>query len=152
MKLIEVITTATREYLNEQQEVENNKLNEELIYNDVITVYHGTKPKSLNSIKRDGLIDKSGYNQGWYMVSTDFESALFHAHPDETDNNVYVIEFEIPNNKNDRWRGYPYLWKGQKMKDNSVWFALMQKIPNEFIKKIHKINYDDWIKQKEQGF
>jgi hypothetical protein len=130
----------------------SDKLNEELINNNIITVYHGTKPKFVNNIKRNGLIDKSGYNQGWYMVSTDFESALFHAHPDENDNNVYVVEFEIPNNKNNRWDGYPYLWKGQKMKDNSTWFALMQQIPKEFIKKTHKINYTDWIKQKERGF
>lgn len=127
-------------------------LNENLIKDDVITVYHRTKPKFVNHIKRDGLIDKSGYNQGWYMVSSDFESALFHAHPDETGGDVYVIEFEVPNTLNDRWDGYPYLWKGQKMNDNSTWFALMKKLPKEFIVKIHKISYDDWYKQKERGF
>lgn len=120
--------------------------------NNIIKVFHGTKPKFVNNIKNNGLIDKLGYNQGWYMVSTDFESALFHAHPDENDNNVYVIEFEIPNNENDRWDGYPYLWKGQKMKDNSTWFALMKQIPKEFIKKIHKIDYNKWINQKNVGF
>jgi hypothetical protein len=129
-----------------------DSLSEGSVDNEIITVYHGTKPKFLNNIKKDGLIDKSGYNQGWYMVSTDFESALFHAHPDDNDSNVYVIEFKIPNKENERWEGYPYLWKGQKMKDNSTWFALMKQIPKEFIKKIHKINYDDWIKQKERGF
>lgn len=45
-----------------------------------ITVYHGTKPKWVNKIKKNGLLDITGYNQGWYMVSTDFESALFHAY------------------------------------------------------------------------
>ena len=129
-----------------------DSLSEGSVDNEIITVYHGTKPKFLNNIKKDGLIDKSGYNQGWYMVSTDFESALFHAHPDDNDSNVYVIEFKIPNKENERWEGYPYLWKGQKMKDNYTWFALMKQIPKEFIKKIHKINYDDWIKQKERGF
>lgn len=130
----------------------NDKLNENYNKKDIITVYHGTKPKFITNIKQNGLIDKSGYNQGWYMVSTDFESALFHAHPDENDNNVYVVEFEIPNNENERWDGYPYLWEGQKMKDNSTWFALMKQIPKEFIKKIHKIDYNTWIKQKESGF
>lgn len=139
----------------------NNNLNENKIpnnNNNNITVYHGTKPKFINDIKKNGLIDKnSNYSQGWYMVSTDFESALFHSHPDESDNNdsVYVVEFEIPNNiniNNGRWVGYPYLWKGQKMKDNSTWFALMQQIPKEFIKNIHKIDYQTWIKQKERGF
>ena len=130
----------------------NNKLNENKIKNKSITIFHGTKPKHINSIKQDGLVDKTGYNQGWYMVSTDFESALFHAHPDDSSGDVFVIEFKIPNNENDRWDGYPYLWKGQRMKDNSVWFALMKKIPKEFIKKIHKIDYNNWIKQKERGF
>ena len=120
--------------------------------NNTILLYHGTKPKFVNDIKNNGLVDKSGYNQGWYMVSTDFESALFHAHPDNDNGDVYVIEFEIPNNKNDRWDGYPYLWKGQKMKDNSTWFALMKQIPKEYIKKIHKVNYDKWINQKNVGF
>lgn len=120
--------------------------------NNTITVYHGTKPKFVNDIKNNGLIDKSGYNQGWYMVSTDFESALFHAHPDDNNSSVFVIEFEIPNNENDRWDGYPYLWKGQKRNDNSTWFALMQQIPKEFIKKIHKVDYDKWTNQKNLGF
>lgn len=31
---------------------------------DTITVYHGTKPKFVNDIKENGLIDKTGYNQG----------------------------------------------------------------------------------------
>lgn len=129
-----------------------NNIIKESIDNNTIKVYHGTKPKFVNDIKNHGLIDKSGYNQGWYMVSTDFESALFHAHPDNNNGDVYVIEFEIPNNKTDRWNGYPYLWKGQKMKDNSTWFALMKQIPKEYIKKIHKIDYDKWINQKNVGF
>ena len=121
--------------------------------NEIITVYHGTKPKFLNNIKKDGLIDKSGYNQGWYMVSTDFESALFHANPSDGNKDfVYVFEFQIPITENDRWVGYPYLWKGEKLNDNSTWFALKEKLPNDFISKIHKISYDDWIKQKERGF
>ena len=39
-----------------------------------------------------------------------------------------------------------------KMKDNSTWFALMKQIPKEFIKKIHKIDYNKWINQKNVGF
>lgn len=117
-----------------------------------ITVYHGTKPKFVSSIKQNGLIDKSGYNQGWYVVSTDFESALFHSHPDEDKGDTNVIEFEVPINDNDKWLGYPYLWKGQKMNGNSTWFALMQKLPTEFITKIHTINYDTFMKQKNVGF
>lgn len=131
----------------------DSTIKEYLIENtNKITVFHGTKPQFVNKIKQDGLVDNTGYNQGWYMVSTDFESALFHANPESEGGDVYVIEFEIPNHENDRWEGYPYLWKGQKMKDNSTWFALMQKLPKEFIKKIHKIKYQDWIEQKNSGF
>jgi hypothetical protein len=134
------ITNTIKEYLNEY----NNQ--------KYLTVFHGTKPKFIEKIKNNGLEDKTGYNQGWYMVSTDFESALFHAHPDTENTDVYVIEFEIPIKDNDRWEGYPFLWKGQKMKDNSMWFALMKPIPKDYIKKIHKIPYTSWIKQKEVGF
>ena len=147
-KVKNFIKTTIRKYLNEQQ----NNLIKESKQSNTIKVFHGTKPKFVNDIKNNGLIDKSGYNQGWYMVSTDFESALFHAHPDNDNGDVYVIEFEIPNNKNDRWDGYPYLWKGQKMKDNSTWFALMKQIPKEYIEKIHKIDYNKWINQKNVGF
>jgi hypothetical protein len=116
---------------------------------EILTVYHGTKPKFVKEILNNGLIDKSGYNQGWYVLSTDFESALFHAHSDE--DFVPVIEFEIPL-EHKKWFGYPYLWKGEKRNDNSTWFALKQPIPKEFITKVHKVPYEDWIKQKELGF
>lgn len=146
MKINKNLLTNIKEFLNEN---DTKKFDMNTNY---INVYHGTKPKFVNDIKLNGLIDKTGYNQGWYMVSTDFESALFHAHPDSDNSKIYVIEFEIPNNDNDRWYGYPYLWKGQKMKNNSTWFALMRQIPKEFIKKIHKVDYNKWINRKEQKF
>jgi len=142
MELRKFIATTIREYLNEN--VQN-----------YITVYHGTIPKFVDSIKNNGLEDKTStpYQQGWYMLSTDFESALFHAHPsDENKEFVYVFEFKIPIIENDRWVGYPYLWKGSKISDNSTWFALMKKIPKKFISKIHKISYEEWINQKQKGF
>jgi len=117
-----------------------------------LKVYHGTKSKFVKSIKENGLKDKTGYNQGWYMVSTDFASALFHTHPDDKKDFVYVFEFEIPIPENDRWVGYPYLWEGGKINDNSTWFALMQALPKSFIKKIHKVSYEDWLSQKQKEF
>ena len=145
MKIREFIKTTINEYLNEEQEVEN-----------YITVYHGTIPKFVDNIKNNGLEDRSGtpYQQGWYMVSTDFESALFHAIPSNDNNKefVYVFEFKIPIIENDRWEGYPYLWTGMIRNDKSTWFALMRKIPKKFINKIHKISYADWINQKQKGF
>lgn len=131
------------------------KIRELLTENEskVLKVFHGTNPKFVDSIKKDGLKNKSmGYQQGWYMVSTDFESALFHANPDDNKELVYVFEFNIPITENNRWVGYPYLWKGSKRNDNSTWFALMKEIPSEFITKIHEISYDEWIDRKKKGF
>jgi hypothetical protein len=62
-----------------------------------LTVYHGTKPKFVENIKENGINNRPElYTQGWYMVSTDFESALFHANPDSKKDTVYVFEFKIP--------------------------------------------------------
>lgn len=104
-----------------------------------ITFYHGTQPKFVNNIKQNGLIDNQGYNQGSYMVSTDFESALFHAYSEEGQK-VYVVEFKI-SVMDDPWLGYPYLWKGEKRNDNSTWLALMEQIPSKYIEKVHEIEY-----------
>ena len=104
-KVKNFIKTTIRKYLNEQQ----NNLIKESKQSNTIKVFHGTKPKFVNDIKNNGLIDKSGYNQGWYMVSTDFESALFHAHPDNDNGDVYVIEFEIPNIHRTKRRSTPQL-------------------------------------------
>jgi hypothetical protein len=120
-----------------------------------IRVFHGTLPKFVDGIKKNGLEDRSGapYQQGWYMVATDFESALFHANPSaENKDFVYVFEFNIPINKNNRWVGYPYLWKGENLNYNSTWFALMKKIPSKFTSKIHKISYNEWVDRKNKGF
>lgn len=142
MELKKIIATTISEYLNEN-------------LRNYITLYHGTKQKFVDDIKNNGLEDKTStpYQQGWYMLSTDFESALFHANPSDGDNKfVYVFEFKIPIIENDRWTGYPYLWKGTKINNNSTWFALMKKIPKKFISKIHEIPYEDWINQKQKGF
>lgn len=138
------IATTFLDYLNENDEFDK----------EYLTVYHGTIPKFVNSIKKYGLEDKTStpYQQGWYTVSTDFESALFHAHSDENNEFVYVFEFKIPIVENTRWIGYPYLWKGEKMRENSMWFALMKKLPKKFITKVHKISYDEWLDRKSKGF
>lgn len=132
-----------------------NKINENApIFNknnEFTTVFHGTHPKFVDSIKKNGLIDKTGYNQGWYMISTDFESALYHSNSDENDN-IYVIEFKIPNNESDKWDGYPYLWKGYERNDKSTWFALKKPLPKEFIQKIHKVDYKTWLNQKNKKY
>ncbi len=150
-KIVNVIKRTPKDEI-ESYKIKNNYLNESL--NNYLTVYHGTKPKFVKSIMANGLEDKTPtpYVQGWYMVATDFESALFHAHSDDSKDFVYVIEFKIPLTDNDMWLGYPYLWKGSVMKDNSTWFALRQPLPSDFIHKIHKIDYSNWISQKNKGF
>jgi len=116
-----------------------------------LTVYHGTNTKFVNDIKANGLIDKTGYNQGWYMLSTDFESALYHATP-QNEEDVTVFEFKIPLIDTHYWEGYPYLWKGEKRNDNSTWYALMQQIPNTMISNVITVPYDRWVKQKNDKF
>jgi hypothetical protein len=118
-----------------------------------LTVYHGTKPKFVENIKENGIENRPElYTQGWYMVSTDFESALFHANSDSKKDIVYVFEFKIPVIDSNRWEGYPYLWKAEIRTDTSSWFGLMKQIPSTFISKLHKIDYDKWLKQKSEGF
>lgn len=119
---------------------------------DVITVFHGTKPNKLSDIKSKGLESSTGYhNAQWYMVSTDMGSALFHAHPEFDGGDVYVFEFEVPVT-NEKWEGYPYFWPGEVRNPNSSWYALKNKLPPEFIKKIHKMSNKTWKKQKNKGF
>lgn len=117
-----------------------------------ITVYHGTKNKFVNDIKTNGLVDKHGNSSTWYMVATDIESALFHAHPDKEGADAYVIEFKIPNVANNKWDGYPFLWRGYVRNSHSTWYALKQDLPKKFIRTIHKIKYSQWLKQKQTGF
>lgn len=118
-----------------------------------LKLYHGTNSKSVEDIKTNGLIDKTGNysNPTWYMLSTDFESALFHSNI-SNDTYAYVVEFEIPLDNDAFWYGYPYLWKAYERSNNSSWFALKQRIPKEFIKTIHEVDYQTWFEQKNSGY
>ena len=113
-------------------------------------LYHGTYMKNASAIKSKGLISKSYHDARWYMLSSNFRSALFHATPEDK-GKVVVIEFKVPVT-NERWEGYPYLWPPAKRSDKSKWYALKQVLPKKFIKKIHYIDYSDWLKQKDKGF
>ena len=119
---------------------------------DVKAVYHGTSLKKVDSIKSSGLQAGSmGYQSAsWYMVSTDFESALFHAVA-EDGQQAPVIEFEVPCD-NTKWDGYPYFWPPYERSENSKWFALKEPLPTKFIKKIHYVNYEDFIKRKQEKY
>lgn len=129
------------------------KFNEWLVEtnNDIkyLTVYHGTNNKHVEDIKTNGLISNNYNQSGWYMVSTDFESALFHSTISDGEKFAYVFEFKIPLDENERWLGYPYLWVPYIRNENSSWFALKQKIPSEYITKIHKVVYDEWLERKQ---
>lgn len=127
---------------------------EEYIVNNgeqYLTVYHGTQPKFIDSIKQDGLRDKD-YRHGSHMLSSNFNTAVYYSKPDREGGDTIVIEFSIPYDKTNRWIGYPYLWMGHVMSDNSVWYSLKKPLPPEFITKVHTVPYVDWMKQKNTGF
>lgn len=114
-----------------------------------IIVYHGTNNKHVKSIKQNGL-KSSISSANWFMVSTDFESALYHATPLDK-NTVPVIEFKVPIT-NDKWFGYPYFWPPNKRNEDSIWFGLKETIPPEYINKIYQVPYNEWIKQKNNRY
>ena len=122
----------------------------EIFKEDDIIVYHGTLTKFVNSIKEYGLTHKNYYEPNWFMVSTDFQSALFHATPQEG-KDASVIEFKVPIN-NEKWFGYPYFWPPYKRNDNSMWFALKEPLGNELITKVHNVPYEVFLKRKYDGF
>lgn len=118
-----------------------------------ITVYHGTMLNKVDSIKAKGLQANPnlGYNSaGWYMVSTDIASALFHANTEEGQD-APVVEFKVPCT-NKHWEGYPYFWPPADMSSGSKWFALKQVLPAKFIKKVHYFSYEKFLQQKDDKF
>ena len=122
-----------------------------------IKVYHGTSPKHVNNIEINGLIGESRLGANWYMVSTDFESALFHANSDNEEGNAVVIEFEVPIEVCGFFKGEPYLWEPyyrgvMKNGEGSSWYAIKNKIPTGCITKIHEVPYKEYKKQKSDGF
>ncbi len=126
-----------------------NILIEENIKN--ITVFHGTNIKHVNSIKNKGLISKNYDSPNWYMVSTDFESALYHSSYSNEGDDVCVISFTLPITDN-KWFGYPFLWPEYERSDNSKWFALKKPLDSKYITNIEYISYEEYIKQKHNGF
>ena len=112
-----------------------------------LTVYHGTTESNLAGIKKSGLIDKQKiYAPTWYMVSTDFGSALFHANATE-ENGAVVIEFEVPTT-NEKWEGDPWFWPPNVRSKTSSWFAPTKQLPKKFIKKVHMVSFEDFRKNK----
>jgi len=116
-------------------------------------VYHGTSIKKSVNIINEGLksSESMGYqNASWYMVSTDFESALFHATAEDGEDAV-VFEFDVPID-NSKWEGHPYFWPPYERSEKSKWYALRQPISKDMITDIHYVKYDDFLKQKNKGF
>ena len=102
-----------------------------------LTVFHGSG-RHADSIRQNGLVAGSmGYHSpGWYVVATDFESALFHA--TKHDDVATVFEFEVPVT-NRRWEGDPYFWPPADMEGGHKWFALQRPLPAKFIKQVHQV-------------
>ncbi len=117
-----------------------------------IKVYHGTSLKKESGIKQHGLTSGAmGYdNAGWYMVSTDFASALFHATAMEPGDEVVVFEFVVPV-ENRRWEGDPYFWPPYDRNNDSKWFALKKPLTPNLISDTKHVSYDDFIAQKNKG-
>jgi hypothetical protein len=114
---------------------------------EMVTVYHGTTEKNVADIKKKGLIDRQGvYSPTWYMVATDFKSALFHSNATEDDGAV-VIEFAVPITS-ELWDGHPWFWPPNVRDRGSKWYAPTKAIPKKFIKKIHKVSFEDFVKNK----
>jgi len=130
--------------------MENKLKLSEIFQEEPIVVYHGTLTKFVDSIKKNGLTHKNYYEPKWFMVSTDIESALYHATPDEGET-ASVIEFKVPLT-NDKWYGYPYFWPPYKRDGNSMWFALKQPLDGNLINKVHNVPYATFIKQKYKGY
>jgi hypothetical protein len=122
--------------------------------NEFLTLYHGTDSLFINKIKARGLESKTGYDSpSWFMLSSTKPSAIFHSVYSPEDNRLpYLVTLQIPvlNMERPYWKGYPYVWKGEKMSGNFFWYALKQPIPKNFIKKIEPINVELWKKIKSQ--
>jgi hypothetical protein len=123
----------------------------EIKTSNYLILYHGTRVKNINNIKSNGLESKTHYGNGWYMLATDFESALYHATPDEDGGDVAVIEFKIPIS-DEKWKGYPLLWPAEVRTTKSSWYSLREPIPAKFIKKVHLVPFARYNQQKSKGF
>jgi len=102
-----------------------------------LTVFHGSGPHA-DGIRQNGLVaGPMGYHSpGWYVVATDFDSALLHA--TTRDGVATIFEFEVPIT-NARWEGDPYFWPPADMGDGQKWFAMQRPLPAEFIRKVHQV-------------
>jgi len=121
---------------------------------DYLILYHATIKKNIPSIKKQGLIDQSSnYSAGWFMLSDEPNSAIFHS-PYAPEENLYpvVITFKIPVIEvKRRWDGFPYVWPPHQGKGYK-WYALMKPLPPEFITNVRDISEKEWFKIKNKGF
>lgn len=114
-----------------------------------LRLFHGTAPKYVSSIRSKGLVSKNYGQAEWYVLATDFESALFHATADKG-GDAYVVEFEVEVER-EPWYGFPHLWPPYKRGSGS-WFALKTPLDPKMIRKVHKVPYDEFAAQKLRGF
>lgn len=131
---------------------EVKKILKESLGDDVKTVYHGTSQENVESIISGGLkAGSKGYDDvNWFVVATDFKSALYHA-KSKDGGDVFVVEFEVPIN-NSKWEGFPYFWPPYTRNASSSWYALKRPIESEFIKKVHTVSYDEFLLQKSKKY
>lgn len=119
--------------------------------NDSIILFHGTIPNRVQSIESEGIKSKDYHSPQWYMLSSDFESALYHADGTEEEG-ATVFKIQVPIVDKSPWSGYPYLWPEEKFNNGRSWYALKQPIPSEFIVDKIVVPYEQWSQQKSKGF
>lgn len=119
-----------------------------------IKVFHGTTEDKVASIRKEGL--KSVVNDpNWYMLSTNFGGALYHSNADRDKSAVVLeMELEFPKPEFDfLWNGNGTLYPEYKHEDRDMsWFALSDVVSPDTIKKIHTVDFDCFVKQKQKGF
>lgn len=121
-------------------------------------LYHGTIEKHLDNILEKGL-ENTTQSPEWYMLADNFGSALFHSNADKkTQSIVLEIEIDLKEISFDRkkdiifWKGYPQLYPELKHDEGYSWYAIKETIKPNQIKKVHRVDYKDFLKQKANSF
>jgi RNA:NAD 2'-phosphotransferase (TPT1/KptA family) len=119
---------------------------------NTITLYHGTIEKKLDSILSTGIERNARLGAQWYMLATDFASALFHASPDR-DEEAIVVEVKVPiePTHSGMFSHTPHLWNPHRRNENSEWLALFKDIPAKHIQCVHRVSHADFLAQKLAG-
>ncbi len=119
-----------------------------------ITLFHGTTADKISSILRQGIVNKTN-DPNWYMLASNFGSALFHCNADKYIKAVVIeVHLTLPEvGDNVFWNGYPALYPEYKHDNADIsWFAPNEVIKPECIAKVHVVELESFLAQKSNGF